>query len=198
MKTHRTSILVSSVAAAVMLAASPVMAADQAQKNGQDKPADKRSEKAAAQTWEQQHRASKIIGTDVLNAKGEKVGRVKDLVIDDPTSGQVTRLVVSVGGVSGVGDKLFAVPYNQLQRDAGKNALVLNASSDLANAFDDNNWQSMSGQAQSNTAASTGNTSASPATSGSSGTAAASTADPSSTGGSSSGGSSSPTADAPK
>jgi sporulation protein YlmC with PRC-barrel domain len=160
MKTHSASLIVSSVAAGLMLAAAPAMSADypgtdRAQANGQQATQqtreqkgsqDVRSQKAADKAWEQTHRASKIIGTNVQNPNGQKVGTVKDLVIDDPASGQITRVVVSVGGVSGLGDKLFAVPYNALQRDEAKNVLVLSSDSDLAHAFDENNWQALANQ----------------------------------------------------
>ena len=41
-------------------------------------------------------------------------------------------VVVSVGGLAGMGDKLFAVPYNQVQSMPGKDYLVLSGSGDLA------------------------------------------------------------------
>jgi sporulation protein YlmC with PRC-barrel domain len=165
MKTRSASLLVSSVAASLMLAAAPVIAADapgtdsartnHAQTTGQ--ASDARSQKSADKAWEQAHRASKIIGTEVQNARGEKVGTVKDLVLDDPSSGQVTRVVVSVGGVSGLGDKLFALPYSDFQRNVAKNVLVLNSDSDLAHAFDSNDWQALArrGENGSTNAAST-------------------------------------------
>ena len=162
MKTHSAPFFVSSIAAALMLGAAPAIAADTSsadkmhsntsQATSQNKQADARSAKDAEKAWEQSHRASKLIGTDVMNAKGAKVGTVKDLVLDDPTSGQVTRVVVSVGGVGGLGDKLFAVPFNALQRDQAKNTFVLNTDSDLAHAFNDNNWQALANQGPSTSA----------------------------------------------
>ena len=162
MKTHSAPFFVSSIAAALMLGAAPAIAADTSsadkmhsntsQPTSQNKQADARSAKDAEKAWEQSHRASKLIGTDVMNAKGAKVGTVKDLVLDDPASGQVTRVVVSVGGVGGLGDKLFAVPFNALQRDQAKNTFVLNTDSDLAHAFNDNNWQALANQGPSTSA----------------------------------------------
>ena len=184
MKTHSAPFFVSSIAAALMLGAAPAIAADTSsadkmhsntsQATSQNKQADARSAKDAEKAWEQSHRASKLIGTDVMNAKGAKVGTVKDLVLDDPASGQVTRVVVSVGGVGGLweqhgyhlptktdtflaetgglGDKLFAVPFNALQRDQAKNTFVLNTDSDLAHAFNDNNWQALANQGPSTSA----------------------------------------------
>jgi sporulation protein YlmC with PRC-barrel domain len=186
MKTHTTSLLVSSVAASLLLAAAPVIAADapgtgsartdHAQATGQ--ASDTRSQKAADKAWEQAHRASKIIGTEVQNAKGEKVGTVKDLVLDNPSSGQVTRVVVSVGGVSGRGDKLFALPYSDFQRNDAKNVLVLNSDSDLAHAFDSNDWQALANQGENDSANAPSTTAPAYGTTGtaSSGTASSGTA----------------------
>lgn len=155
MQIRRASLLASAVTTALMLAAAPVTAADKpldSQPSSQKKPADARSAKDAEKQWEQEHRTSKIVGSDIMNVKGEKVGTVKDLIIDDPASGQVTRVVVSVGGMGGLGDKLFAVPYNELQRDPAKNTLVLNKDSDLAHAFNNDNWQALGDQGPSSTA----------------------------------------------
>ena len=70
------------------------------------------------------------------------MGRVKDLVLSDPASGTISHVVVSVGGVGGMGDKLFAVPIAQIQQAPGKDYLVLSANSDLSKGFDDKNWPS--------------------------------------------------------
>ena len=62
---------------------------------------------------QQVSRASKIIGTKVKNSKGESLGDIKDLVMD-PENGQVVYGVVSFGGILGMGDKLFAIPWGAL------------------------------------------------------------------------------------
>jgi sporulation protein YlmC with PRC-barrel domain len=100
----------------------------------------KRAASDARKTWEQTHRASKIIGSEVRNPQDQKVGSVKDLVIGDPASGTISHVVVAVGGVMGMGDKLFAVPFRDLQQAPGKNYLVLSANSDLSQAFDEKSW----------------------------------------------------------
>jgi sporulation protein YlmC with PRC-barrel domain len=56
--------------------------------------------------------ADKVIGMDVVNAKGDEVGEVKDLVLDKQ---QVAHAVVSVGGFLGIGAKDVAVPFQQLR-----------------------------------------------------------------------------------
>src|SRR5262249_11902931 len=54
----------------------------------------------------------KLKGLHIKNPKGETVGSVDDLVIglDD---GKVHYIAMSVGGVLGIGDKLFAVPFRE-------------------------------------------------------------------------------------
>jgi sporulation protein YlmC with PRC-barrel domain len=100
----------------------------------------KRAEKDARKSWEQSHRASKIIGSEVRSAQDQKVGTVKDLVLADPSSGTISHVVVSVGGVAGMGDKLFLVPFDQVQHASGKDYFVLSASSDLSKGFDEKSW----------------------------------------------------------
>ena len=59
-------------------------------------------------------RASEIVGSKVRNAEGDSLGEVEELVI--PTRDQDDMLViVSVGGVLDVGDKLVALPYKDLR-----------------------------------------------------------------------------------
>ena len=55
-------------------------------------------------------RASKLLGVHVNNAAGERIGTVDDLVIDSNT-GRTVYVAMGVGGVLGIGEKLFAVPF---------------------------------------------------------------------------------------
>ena len=74
--------------------------------------------------WERGHRGSKIIGTDVRNLKNEKIGEVKDIVLDD--KGTVAYAVVATGSFLGLRDKLHAVPWRALRTNAaGKDFFVL-------------------------------------------------------------------------
>lgn len=58
-------------------------------------------------------RASKLIGSNVYNGD-TSIGQIADLMmsLDQAT---VTGLILSVGGFLGVGDKLVAVPVNQIR-----------------------------------------------------------------------------------
>ena len=58
-------------------------------------------------------RASEFIGETVTNGKGEEVGTVDDLIVSQ--GDRVFYAVLSVGGFLGVGDKLVAVPFEELK-----------------------------------------------------------------------------------
>jgi len=71
------------------------------------------------------NKASSLIGMDVRNSQNEKLGDIKDLVVD-LHSGKVAYVVLSVGGFLGIGDKLVAIPPNAFM-SAEQEKLVLNA-----------------------------------------------------------------------
>jgi sporulation protein YlmC with PRC-barrel domain len=62
--------------------------------------------------WERSHRISKIVGSEVRNKTGEKIGDIRDLMVDD--HGTIKLAIVSTGGFLGVGDRLHAVPWDVL------------------------------------------------------------------------------------
>ena len=57
---------------------------------------------------------------NIENQRGDGVGEINDLVIDGNT-GQVRYAAVTYGGFLGVGDKMFAVPFEafKVRRQAG-------------------------------------------------------------------------------
>jgi len=57
--------------------------------------------------------ASTLKGTNVENLKGDKIGSIKDLMID-LENGHVLYAVISHGGFLGMGDDYFAVPMQAL------------------------------------------------------------------------------------
>jgi len=89
--------------------------------------------------------ASTLAGDKVRNQAGEDLGKIDELMIDIP-SGRVAYAVMSVGGVLGMGGKLFAIPWNALQVDEDEKCFMLNADKErLKNApgFDKDNWPDM-------------------------------------------------------
>jgi sporulation protein YlmC with PRC-barrel domain len=90
-------------------------------------------------------KASSMIGTDVVNPKGENLGEVKEVVID-PRSGKVAYAVVSFGGFLGMGEKLFAIPFASFKYNVEKNEYVLNVTKERLKAapgFDADHWPEM-------------------------------------------------------
>jgi sporulation protein YlmC with PRC-barrel domain len=69
--------------------------------------------------------ASKIIGEGVLNPQNDELGKIHDIVID-AKDGRVSYAVLSAGGFLGLGNKLFAMPWNAFEFSNSENKLVLN------------------------------------------------------------------------
>jgi sporulation protein YlmC with PRC-barrel domain len=91
-------------------------------------------------------KASSMIGTDVVDPKGESLGDVKEVVID-PSSGKVAYAVVSFGGFLSMGEKLFAIPFSAFKYDVKENEYVLDITKERLKAapgFDADHWPSMS------------------------------------------------------
>ncbi|WP_020694581.1 PRC-barrel domain-containing protein [Reyranella massiliensis] len=64
------------------------------------------------------YRASKVIGTSVVNDANDTVGKIDDIIIGQ--DGKAPFVVLSVGGFLGVGDRLVVLPYDQLRTTGGK------------------------------------------------------------------------------
>jgi len=89
--------------------------------------------------------AGTLAGDSVRNTAGEDLGKVDEIMIDIP-SGKVAYAVLSFGGVLGMGDKLFAVPWTAMSVDEDEKCFVLNVDKrTLENApgFDKDNWPDM-------------------------------------------------------
>ena len=73
------------------------------------------------------YRASKVIGSSVVNEAGDTVGKIDDIIVGP--DGKAPFVVLSVGGFLGVGDKLVALPYEQM-RTNGKKIVLPGATKD--------------------------------------------------------------------
>lgn len=76
-------------------------------------PIKRDAEAAASAAIRAGNSARDIIGQDVKNSAGEKLGEVKDLIVSP--HGRILYAVLSSGGVLGVGDKMKAVPFSALR-----------------------------------------------------------------------------------
>jgi sporulation protein YlmC with PRC-barrel domain len=89
--------------------------------------------------------ADTLLGNEVYNSAGESLGSIKEFMID-MHSGRIVYAVLSFGGFLGMGDRLFAVPWQALKLDTENKRFTLNVSKEkLKNApgFDKDHWPSM-------------------------------------------------------
>jgi len=92
--------------------------------------------------------ADTLTGDEVRNGADEKLGEITDIMLDVPT-GRVAYAVMSVGGVLGIGNKLFAIPWSAMQLDTDSKCFRLNVAKerfDQAPGFDKDHWPSMADQ----------------------------------------------------
>ncbi|HSF11113.1 MAG TPA: PRC-barrel domain-containing protein [Nitrospirales bacterium] len=89
--------------------------------------------------------SSSIVGTTVQNMGREDLGEIKDLMID-LSGGRIAYAVLSFGGFLGMGDKLFAIPWEAFQVVQEEEVLLLNVAKEKleqAPGFDKDNWPDM-------------------------------------------------------
>ena len=96
--------------------------------------------------------AGTLIGDNVYNLKDESLGEIKEIMLDT-RSGRVAYAVLSFGGFLGMGDKLFAVPWNALVLDSANKRFTLNVEKsrlESAPGFNKDQWPNMADQAWAN------------------------------------------------
>jgi hypothetical protein len=89
--------------------------------------------------------ADTLLGNDVYNSSDEKLGTIKEFMIE-MDSGRIGYAVLSFGGFMGMGDRLFAVPWRALTLDTAAHRFLLNVDKDTlkdAPGFDKDHWPSM-------------------------------------------------------
>lgn len=96
--------------------------------------------------------AKDVIGVDVKNTQNENLGEVEAIMLDKK-SGKAAYVVLSYGGFLGMGDKLFALPWNMFSYDVHNDCFTIPLDKEkLKNSpgFDKDNWPDMSSSAWSN------------------------------------------------
>lgn len=86
--------------------------------------------------------ASSMMKDTVVDLAGEKLGDVKDVMLD-VHSGRIEYVVMESGGFLGIGEKFFAIPYRLLAIDTKNHAFVLDQDKDViknAPGFDKDHW----------------------------------------------------------
>jgi sporulation protein YlmC with PRC-barrel domain len=90
--------------------------------------------------------ATTLVGDSVKNPQGEDIGKVEEIMID-LSSGRVAYVVLSFGGFLGMGEKLFAIPWNYVSVDEEQKCVIIAIDKEKlqrAQGFDKNNWPDMS------------------------------------------------------
>lgn len=93
--------------------------------------------------------ASTIKGDGVVNGKDEKLGTIEEVMID-VENGRIAYAVLSFGGFLGMGDKLFAIPWNAFRIDSQEKRFILDVPKEKlekAPGFDQDHWPDMADRA---------------------------------------------------
>lgn len=89
-------------------------------------------------------RTKDVIGNKVFNMEGS-LGKIEEIVLDK-TEGTVNYVVLSFGGILGLGEKLFTIPWKSLSYDQNKDGFYLNISKERleqAPGFNKDSWPNM-------------------------------------------------------
>ena len=89
--------------------------------------------------------ASTVNGDEVYDPKGEKLGSIKEIMLDIE-NGKISYAVLSFGGFLSLGEKLFAVPWSALTIDRENKRFVMDTNEERLKAapgFDSDNWPNM-------------------------------------------------------
>lgn len=106
---------------------------------------DTRSDLTSGKNYRRVMGAKTLTGDRVTNSAGEDLGKINEIMIDIP-SGRIAYAVLSFGGFLGMGDKLFAVPWDRLAVDEDNHEFKLDVDKDTlerAPGFDKDNWPDM-------------------------------------------------------
>lgn len=86
--------------------------------------------------------AGTLKGSKVFNKAGEDVGKIEKLMID-LADGRIAYAVLSFGGFLGLGNKLFAIPWQALSLRQDEHIFVLDIPKktlEKAEGFDKDHW----------------------------------------------------------
>ena len=89
--------------------------------------------------------ATTLIGDHVYNRSGEELGHIKDIMLD-LRGGRIAYAVLSFGGLIGMGDRLFAIPWLALELHSETHSFILDIDKErlkAAEGFDKDNWPDM-------------------------------------------------------
>ena len=79
------------------------------------------------------YRASKLLGSDIYNDKGDKIGVLDDFIVGSDAN--VSVAVISVGGFLGMGDRKVAVPASLFESNQKGQTVLPDATADQLKAL---------------------------------------------------------------
>jgi len=82
-----------------------------------------RSRQLGSQGAAQVSRISELMDKKVKNQQGQDLGQIEDLVV--AKDGRISYIILSQGGVLGIGDKLTPIPFKNAQFDEQQDAVIL-------------------------------------------------------------------------
>lgn len=82
-------------------------------------------------------RASKVIGTPVYNAEGDKIGKIEDVVLDK-LSNNIVFAVCGFGGFLGMNEKFHPLPWSTLDYQKDRDGYVVGMTKDQLKAAPSN------------------------------------------------------------
>jgi hypothetical protein len=86
--------------------------------------------------------ATSIIGDKVENKHGEKVGKIKDIMLNIQ-EGKIQYIIMEFGGFLGMGEKLFAIPFYAFKVNPDKKDFILDIEKEFlekAPGFEKGHW----------------------------------------------------------
>ena len=86
-------------------------------------------------------RMSELMGMEVKSRDGKAIGTVSDIVVND--RGQANYLIISYGGILGLGEDLVPIPWQAVNISRKSGDLMVNVDPDVlekAPNFADNEW----------------------------------------------------------
>lgn len=139
----RTTHTLLTLACAGLLSAAPVQAMEHGDETGMkqqegesemqksqmhetEKHEGKMEQAAGAPDLSETYQSGQLIGMDVRNNNDEELGEISQLIIDK--TGNVTHVVLSSGGVLGVGGQGYVVPWDRVQLDTDQQRAQIDVS----------------------------------------------------------------------
>ncbi len=94
---------------------------------------------------EKQARVNNIVGKKVISQKGEDLGTVDDLVLNE--NGCLDYLILGHGGVLGIGDRLVPIPWKAVKTGSQADTVIVDVDKEQltkAPSFESKKWPNFS------------------------------------------------------